>query len=43
MESWEISEKNEGEGIIYFWPNTSSGPLSFMFVSDRSFKFLAFR
>jgi len=26
-----------------FRPNTSPGPLSFMFVSDRSFKFLRFQ
>jgi len=28
---------------LKFMPNTSSGPLSFMFVSDRSFKFLRFQ
>ena len=29
--------------IIIFWPNTSLGPFSFMFVSHRSFKFLRFQ
>jgi len=29
--------------ILNFWPNTSPDPLSFMFVSDRSFKFLRFQ
>ena len=29
--------------IFVFRPNTSLSPLSFMFVSDRSFKFLTFQ
>ena len=29
--------------ILITWPNTSPGPLSFKFVSDRSFKFLRFQ
>ena len=29
--------------ILFFRPNISPGPLSFKFVSDRSFKFLMFQ
>ena len=29
--------------ILYYRPNTFPGPLSFMFVSDKFFKFLRFQ
>jgi len=37
-----LASVKKASSLVYFyvWPNTSPGPLSFMFVSDRSFKFL---
>jgi hypothetical protein len=39
----EMRERREQGHFNSFWPNTSQGLLSFMFVSDKSFKFLKFQ